>query len=88
MSRLATRHRVVVASVRDPETARLAQLPETGVTADDVHVAAAAELALDERERVRAVLSRLGVIVVDETRDLFASKVADVYLALKTAGRL
>ncbi|MFG1608503.1 DUF58 domain-containing protein [Actinoplanes sp. NPDC049265] len=88
MAKLATRHRVVVAGVRDPETARLARLPDTGVTADDVHVAAAAELALDERDRVRAVLSQLGVTVIDETRDQFASKVADVYLTLKAAGRL
>ncbi|GLY97727.1 DUF58 domain-containing protein [Actinoplanes sp. NBRC 103695] len=88
MSKLATRHRVVVASVRDPETARLARLPESNVTADDVHVAAAAELSLDERDRVRAVLTQLGVTVIDETRDHFASKVADMYLALKAAGRL
>ena len=88
LTRLATRHRVVVAGVRDPETARLAVLPATGATADDVHVAAAAELALAERERVRAVLTQLGAIVVDEPRDLFASKVADVYLMLKAAGRL
>jgi uncharacterized protein (DUF58 family) len=88
LSRLTTRHRVVVASVRDPETARLAVLPATGATADDVHVAAAAELALAERERVRAVLTQLGVIVVDEPRDLFASRVTDAYLSLKAAGRL
>ena len=88
LSRLTTRHRVVVASVRDPETARLAVLPPAGATADDVHVAAAAELALAERERVRAVLTQLGVIVVDETREMFASRVADVYLMLKAAGRL
>ena len=30
----------------------------------------------------------LGVIVVDEPRELFASRVADAYLALKAAGRL
>ena len=88
LSRLTTRHRVVVASVRDPETARLAVLPPAGATADDVHVAAAAELALAERERVRAVLTQLGVTVVDETRDVFASRVADVYLTLKAAGKL
>jgi uncharacterized protein (DUF58 family) len=88
LHRLVTRHRVVVASVRDPETARLAVLPATGATADDVHVAAAAELALAERERVRAVLTQLGAIVVDETREQFAAKVADVYLMLKAAGRL
>ena len=78
----------MVAGVRDPETAALAVLPPTGATADDVHIAAAAELALAERERVKAVLVQLGVIVVDEPRDQFASKLADVYLALKAAGRL
>lgn len=88
LSRLTTRHRVVVAGVRDPETARLAVLPPAGATADDVHVAAAAELALAERDRVKAVLAQLGVVVVDEPREMFASKLADVYLSLKAAGRL
>jgi uncharacterized protein (DUF58 family) len=88
LTRLTTRHRVVLASVRDPETAQLAQLPVQGATADDVHVAAAAELALAERGRVRTILEQQGVMVVDELRDNFASKVADVYLKLKAAGRL
>jgi len=88
LPRLTTRHRVVVASVRDPETARLAVLPAQGAKADDVHLAAAAELALGERERVRAVLTQQGAIVIDETREMFASKVADAYLMLKAAGRL
>jgi uncharacterized protein (DUF58 family) len=88
LPRLTTRHRVVVAGVRDPETARLAVLPPAGATATDVHLAAAAELALNERDRVRAVLVQQGAIVIDETRELFASKVADTYLILKAAGRL
>jgi uncharacterized protein (DUF58 family) len=88
LPRLTTRHRVVVAGVRDTETARLAVLPSAGATADDVHLAAAAELALGERERVRAILMQQGAIVIDETRDAFASKVADAYLMLKAAGRL
>ena len=88
LSRLTTRHRVMLASVRDPETARLAQLPPEGATAADVQVAAAAELALAERGRVRALLEQQGVLVVDELRDTFASKVADAYLMLKAAGRL
>jgi uncharacterized protein (DUF58 family) len=88
LTRLTQRHRVVVASVRDPETARLATLPPAGTTTDDAHLAAAAELALAERDRVRAVLTRLGAIVVDETRETFASTVADVYLTLKATGRL
>jgi len=51
-------------------------------------VAAAAELALAERDRVGAVLAQLGAIVVDEPRYTFAGRVADVYLQLKAAGRL
>ncbi|MFI7597485.1 DUF58 domain-containing protein [Actinoplanes sp. NPDC049681] len=88
LSRLTTKHRVVLAAVRDPETTRLAQLPASGATAEDVHLAAAAELALAERGRVRALLTQQGVIVVDEPRETFASKVSDVYLTLKAAGRL
>lgn len=88
LSRLTTKHRVMLAAVRDPETARLAHLPEAGATAEDVHLAAAAELALGERDRVRALLTQQGVIVVDEPRETFASKVSDVYLTLKAAGRL
>jgi uncharacterized protein (DUF58 family) len=88
LTRLTTRHRVLVASVRDPEITRLSVLPPTGTTADQAHLAAAAELALAERERVHAVLTRLGAMVVDENREAFASKVADTYLTLKAAGRL
>lgn len=88
LPRLVTKHRVVLASVRDPEVSRLAELPESGASADDVHLAAAAELALAERARVRTLLENQGVIVVDEPRETFASKVSDVYLMLKSVGRL
>ncbi|GAA2561551.1 DUF58 domain-containing protein [Winogradskya consettensis] len=88
LARLTTKHRVILASVRDPETAQLAELPGEGASADDVHLAAAAELALAERGRVRALLEQQGVMVVDEPRETFASKVSDAYLALKAAGRL
>jgi uncharacterized protein (DUF58 family) len=88
LPRLVTKHRVVLASVRDPETAGLAELADGKATADDVHLAAAAELALAERGRVKALLEQQGVIVVDETREAFASKVSDTYLRLKAAGRL
>ena len=84
---LTARHRVVVAGVRDPATAGLATLP-TGATVDDVHAAAAAQRVLAERDRVRDILTRYGVTVVDEGRETFASAVADVYLLLKAAGRL
>ncbi|WIM93223.1 DUF58 domain-containing protein [Actinoplanes oblitus] len=87
LPRLAARHKVIVAGVRDPAVARLALLGET-VTATDVHTAAAAERVLHERDRVRDVLARSGATVVDADADSFASQVADVYLLLKASGRL
>ena len=50
--------------------------------------AAAAERALAERRRVTAFLHARGVEVVDAPADAFAPAVADLYLALKAAGRL
>jgi uncharacterized protein (DUF58 family) len=85
---LTARHRVVVAGVRDPAMAELVTLPATGTTAGDVHAAAAAQRVLAERGRVRAALTQYGVTVIDEGRETFASRVADVYLTLKAAGRL
>jgi len=45
-------------------------------------------LAIASRDRVADQLRRLGVHVVDAPADRFASRVADVYLDLKAAGRL
>ncbi|WP_436533999.1 DUF58 domain-containing protein [Actinoplanes sp. HUAS TT8] len=87
LPRLAARHKVIVAGVRDPAVARMAELPEK-LSAADVHTAAAAERVLFERDRVRDVLDRSGATVVDADADTFASKVADVYLLLKATGRL
>jgi uncharacterized protein (DUF58 family) len=87
LSRLATRHRVVVAAVQDPTLARLATLPAE-VTPAAVYAAAATHRALAERDRVQAALSRHGVEVVDAPAELFASRVADVYLRMKATGRL
>src|SRR4029453_10716271 len=99
LSQLASRHKVVVAAVHDPTLARLtaalgAPKPDPGApkpdpgTAADVYAAAAAYRALAERDRVRAALTRHGVEVVDAPVDLFASRVADTYLAMKATGRL
>ncbi|GAA2628890.1 DUF58 domain-containing protein [Paractinoplanes durhamensis] len=87
LPRLAARHKVVVAGVRDPAMARLATLPAE-VSAADVHAAAAAERVLGQRDRLRDLLDRSGATVVDADADTFASKVADVYLLLKATGRL
>jgi uncharacterized protein (DUF58 family) len=82
---LTSRHTVVLAAVGDPRVAELARQRGDGGA---VYDAAAAERALAERRRITAQLSRRGVIVVDEPADVFASRVADAYLALKAAGRL
>ncbi len=82
---LTSRHTVVLAAVGDPRVAELAR-QRGDVRA--VYDAASAERALAERRRITAQLSRRGVIVVDEPADVFASRVADAYLALKAAGRL
>jgi uncharacterized protein (DUF58 family) len=82
---LAARHEVVVASVADPTVARLRTRRADSA---NVYTAAAAELAIDERERVGEQLRRLGVHVADAPADTFASQVADAYLDLKAAGRL
>jgi uncharacterized protein (DUF58 family) len=82
---LTSRHTVVLAAVGDP---RVAQLAGGRGDAQAVYEAASAERTLAERRRVTAQLRRRGVTVIDEPADLFASRVADTYLALKAAGRL
>jgi uncharacterized protein (DUF58 family) len=88
LPRLAAKHKVVVAAAHDPAITTMTALPEADVAAADVYTAAAAQRALAERERVRVALRRYGVEVIDAPVDLFASKVADAYLAMKATGRL
>lgn len=82
---LSARHRVMLAAVHDSALDELAT-GRRDVTA--VYTAAAASRALADRRRVRAVLARHGVEVVDEPGSTFASAVADAYLRLKAAGKL
>lgn len=82
---LTARHTVVLAAVGDPRVAELAG--RRGDVAA-VYEAASAERALADRRRVTAALRRRGVIVIDEPADVFPSRVADAYLALKAEGRL
>jgi uncharacterized protein (DUF58 family) len=85
LSQLAARHLVVVASVSDPELARLAA---SRGGSEEIYTAAGAHRSLAERVRIRGALQRRGVHVIDAPTDTFASSVADTYLALKAAGRL
>lgn len=86
---LTRHHRVVLASVRDPELGRLAEA--TGgedLTVDDVYDAAAAEQELHRRAWIRDLLAQLGVDVVDADAEQLPPALADHYLLLKAQGRL
>lgn len=85
LPQLLSRHRLIIASVRDPTLDALAA-DHDSVPA--IYTAAAAEKAIAARSRVQTALSRYGVHVVEEPTETFAAAVADAYLDLKAAGRL
>jgi uncharacterized protein (DUF58 family) len=85
LPQLLARHRVVLASVRDPTLDGLAA-GRAGLAG--IYTAVAAEQTLAASERVGAALTRYGVRVVEATPERFAPAVADAYLDLKAAGRL
>ncbi|WP_203338545.1 DUF58 domain-containing protein [Nocardioides limicola] len=82
---LLRHHRLVLASVRDPELDRVARLRDTVA---DVYAAAAAEQELGRRRHTEAMLTALGVDVVDADADDLPPKLADHYLKLKARGLL
>ncbi len=82
---LVRHHRVVLASVKDPA---LEQMAATRDTLDDVYGAAAAEQVLAQRRRTAAILTALGVDIVDTDADQLAPALADHYLMLKARGLL
>jgi uncharacterized protein (DUF58 family) len=82
---LTRHHRVVIASVRDPELDRLAG---TRTTIDEVYDAAAAEHAVGRRTFTRDLLVKLGVDVVDADAESLPPALADHYLSLKARGLL
>ncbi|MEU8523070.1 DUF58 domain-containing protein [Streptomyces sp. NPDC048577] len=86
LPRLVQRHTVLVASVADPHTARMAA--ESRGTPEGVYTAAAAAQDQAQRRRTADRLRRYGVTVVDAGPDDLAPALADAYLALKAAGRL
>lgn len=82
---LTTRHTVLVAALRDP---RLAELAAARGTVRDVYGAAAAEQTLLRRRQLTDELRRRGVEVVDAAPARYAPAVTDMYLTLKSQGRL
>jgi uncharacterized protein (DUF58 family) len=82
---LVARHRVVVASVSDPE---VLALRADRSDAKAAYAAAAAERTLALRARTAAALEAMGVTVLDAPPDRLPLVLADHYLALKRAGLL
>ena len=82
---LTRHHRVVLASVRDPELERLAA---TRSTIDEVYDAAAAEQAMVRRRHTADLLRTLGVDVVDADAERLPPALSDHYLTLKANGLL
>jgi uncharacterized protein (DUF58 family) len=109
LAALTTRHTVIVASVREPDSPATAD-PSLGArtsapagrvqpTVEDLpggraedaagtYLRAARARADMDRAHVAAVLTRMGVRVVEATPADIAPKVADAYLDMKAAGRL
>jgi uncharacterized protein (DUF58 family) len=83
LAALTRHHRVLLASVRDPE---LEQLAGTLATLDEVYDAAAAEQVIGRRRHTAEMLRALGVDVVDA--DDLPPALADHYLGLKARGLL
>ena len=108
LAALTTRHTVIVASVREPDSPATADPPlrarssapagrvqppaedRAGGQADaaGAYLSAARARADMDRAHVAAVLTRMGVRVVEATPADIAPKVADAYLDMKAAGRL
>ena len=82
---LTRHHRVVLASVRDPELERLA---DARATVDEVYDAAAAEQAMVRRRHTAELLRAVGVDVVDADAERLPPALADHYLTLKANGLL
>jgi uncharacterized protein (DUF58 family) len=82
---LVAHHRVVLASVQDPEVERLAGR-RSGL--DEVYAAAAAEQTLSRRRATADLLEVLGVHVIDVPGEALPPALADHYLSLKARGLL
>ena len=82
---LTHRHRVVLASVKDPA---LESLAEARDSVDAIYQAAAAEQALLRRRATARLLDTLGVDVIDADAEKLPPALADHYLALKARGLL
>jgi uncharacterized protein (DUF58 family) len=83
---VARTHLVVVAAVRDPDVEMWARA--VPANAGDSYRKAAAVSALENRRRMAARLTSMGVIVIDALPGRLAPRLADTYLRVKATGRL
>jgi uncharacterized protein (DUF58 family) len=83
---LARRHAVVVASVRDPDLARMTTRPPA--TPFEVYEASVAADVLAARDRAASRLRRAGATVVEATPNTLGRACVDAYLSLKAKARL
>ncbi len=83
---LVRTHVVVVAAVSDPDVQYWADQPITDE--ESMFLRAAAIEELERRTRVAADLAALGVRVIDEPPGDFAKALGDLYLDVKSTGRL
>lgn len=83
---LVRHHIVLIAAVRDPDVVRWATEPPR--ESSDAYRAAAATMALAERDRAVARLCGMGAVVVDAPPGQLAPRLADTYLELKARGGL
>jgi len=83
---LVRHHVVLIAAVRDPDVVRWATEPPADAAA--AYRAAAATMALAERDRATARLRGLGAVVIDAPPGQLAPRLADAYLDLKARGAL
>lgn len=85
LAQLAARHRIVIASVADPD---LPAMAAHRVNVEAAFGAAAAEAALAGRVRASAALAQLGVTVIDLPPDALPRALSEHYLMLKSRGLL
>jgi uncharacterized protein (DUF58 family) len=86
LSRTATRHVAVCATMRDPVLDEMAALPPTGST--EVYRRAVALTLIERRRATLEVLHTRGVIPIDVPANRLTPEVINTYLDLKARGRV
>lgn len=84
--RLARHHLPLCVTMSDPNLTGLAR--KLVRHADDVYQRAVAEMLLDERQVVLDTLNRNGVLTLDVPADRLTVSIINMYLSLKTRGKL